>query len=347
MRDHVKEYYGQTLGGSQDLQTDACCTLEAPPAHILAIEKNIHPEVSSHYYGCGLVVPDALAGLDVLDLGSGSGKDVYLLAALVGERGRVVGVDMTDEQLAIAERHIDHHRDAFGFAQSNVEFHHGYIEKLDALGFGDASFDLVVSNCVINLSTDKRAVLEQVYRLLRNGGEMYFSDVYADRRIPDELACDPLLYGECLSGALYWRDFLELARACGFSDPRLVEDRPLTIDNDSIRERVGDITFYSATYRLFKADNLEPGAEDYGQMASYRGSIDHAPDNLRFDKQHQFETGQPLAISGNTAQMLKQSRFAEHFDIRGDADHHYGHFFRDEADIPFDREHNSAVQQCC
>ena len=347
MRDHVKEYYGQTLAGSQDLQTDACCTLEPPPAYICAVEQKIHPEVSSHYYGCGLVVPDALEGLEVLDLGSGSGKDAYLLAALVGERGRVVGIDMTDQQLAIAQRHLEYHRDAFGFAQSNVEFRHGYIEKLDALGFGDNSFDLVVSNCVINLSTDKRAVLQQVYRLLRHGGEMYFSDVYADRRIPEALANDPLLYGECLSGALYWRDFIDLARECGFTDARLVEDRPLTIDNDSILERVGDITFYSATYRLFKADALEPADEDYRQTATYLGSIEHAADGITFDKQHRFETGQPTAIGGNTARILQQSRFAGHFEIVGDDACHYGPFNTSASDIPFDHEASNVVKQCC
>ncbi|NNC54105.1 MAG: methyltransferase domain-containing protein, partial [Pseudomonadales bacterium] len=180
MLDHVKDYYGKTLQSSDDLQTDACCTLDAPPAHLQGIFTKLHDEVVKRYYGCGLVAPSALHGLRILDLGSGSGRDVYVLSALVGEQGSVVGVDMTDEQLAVARQYREFHADAFGHANSNVEFHKGYIEKLDALGFADNSFDLIISNCVINLSPDKDAVLQQAYRLLKPGGEMYFSDVYAD-----------------------------------------------------------------------------------------------------------------------------------------------------------------------
>src|SRR5690606_25122218 len=141
-------------------------------------------------------------------LGCGAGRDVYALSALVGESGSVIGVDMTDEQLAVANRHRGYHAQAFGFARSNVTFLHGYIEKLDALDLPDNSIDILVSNCVINLSPDKEAVLKQVHRLLKPGGEMYFSDVYCDRRVPAQLMEDPVLYGECLSGALYWNDFI-------------------------------------------------------------------------------------------------------------------------------------------
>jgi len=94
----------------------------------------IHPEVLARYYGCGLVSPPLLEGCRVLDLGCGSGRDVYALAQLVGERGEVVGVDMTPEQLAVARRHEDYHREAFGFARSNVRFLEGYIERLGELG---------------------------------------------------------------------------------------------------------------------------------------------------------------------------------------------------------------------
>lgn len=155
---------------------------------------------------------DPRPGETLLDLGRGSGRDVYLLSRLVGEGGEVVGVDMTAEQLGIAERHRDYHRERFGYKRSNVRFLEGRIEHLDALGLEPGGFDLIVSNCVINLSPDKSAVLAQAFSLLKPGGELYFSDVYADRRVPAELAADPILYGECLAGALYWNDFLHLAR---------------------------------------------------------------------------------------------------------------------------------------
>lgn len=337
MHEQVQDYYGKTLQGSEDLKTDACCTLEAPPQAIKEILAKIHPEVSSHYYGCGLVSPELLKGLRILDLGSGSGRDAYTLAALVGESGSVVGIDMTDEQLAIANRHLDYHAEAFGYKQSNVEFKKGYIEKLDELGLEDNSFDLIISNCVINLSPDKEAVLKQAHRLLKPGGEMYFSDVYADRRIDKSLIDDPVLYGECLSGALYWNDFHNLAKHCGFADPRLVEDRPLGIDNNDIEAKVGHIGFYSATYRLFKIAELEPACEDYGQAVIYKGGIVGQEENYLLDKHHLIAAGKIFPVCGNTYRMLKQTRLSSQFEFIGNWDKHFGIFEGCGSVLPYDK----------
>jgi len=332
----VRDYYGKTLKSGADLKTDACCSPSDLPRAVKEALAKVSDEVVSRYYGCGLTIPSELSGLNVLDLGSGSGRDCYLLSQLVGKAGRVTGVDMTDEQLAVAERNRAHHAKTFGYG--NVEFVKGDISRLDEIGLKDASFDLIVSNCVINLARDKAAVLRQARRVLKEGGEMYFSDVYADRRVPEELKNDPVLYGECLGGALYWNDFLQLAKGAGFSDPRLVESRPLALDKGPIRERAGHIGFYSATYRLFKLDGLEPACEDYGQAVRYKGTIADAPQAFQLDGHHRFEAGRIMTVCGNTALMLEKSRFSRHFDFFGDMTKHFGIFPGCGTNMPFSTE---------
>ncbi len=348
MHEQVQEYYGKELNHSGDLKTDACCTVDSIPEYLKPIMAKIHPEVSGKYYGCGLVAPEKLKGMRILDLGSGSGQDCYVLSALVGETGSVVGVDMTDEQLAVAEKHIDFHRQAFEYQKANVSFNKGYIEKLDELGLEDESFDIIVSNCVINLSPNKEAVLEQAHRLLKPGGEVYFSDVYADRRVPENLVDDPVLYGECLSGALYWNDFNSLAKSAGFFDPRLVSSRPLAIGNTDVQEKIGHINFYSAVYRLFKLGGLEPACEDYGQAVIYKGGIPHCEEAFELDAHHYIEKGKVFPVCGNTWKMLAETRFAEFFEFVGDFSTHYGIFEGCGVSLPFEGDESSEeTGGCC
>ena len=229
----------------------------------------------------------------MLDLGSGSGRDTYILAQLVGSAGDVVGVDMTDEQLATANGHLAWQQERFGYAPSNVRFLKGYIEKLDELDLAPESFDVIVSNCVINLSVDKQAVFRGAFRLLKPGGELYFSDVYCDRRLPDYVRADPVLYGECLGGALYWNDFLPIAKEAGFLDPRLVTSKPIGITNEAVKQKLGLAKFFSATYRVFKLDGLETACEDYGQAVVYKGSCPRYDRKLRT---HWVMTTVPMSV---------------------------------------------------
>jgi SAM-dependent methyltransferase len=333
MRDTVKNYYGQQLQSSNDLKTSACCDANQLPNWLKPLLAQVHPEISARYYGCGLIAPLPLEGYRVLDLGCGSGRDCYLLAQLVGSTGSVLGVDMTEEQLSLAERHHGWHAKTVGY--DNVKFRLGYIEELEALDLADASFDVIVSNCVVNLSPRKDKVLSEVFRLLKPGGEFYFSDVYADRRVPAALRHDPLLYGECLGGALYWNDFLALAKAAGFTDPRLVEDRPIMLTDPAVQEKVGAVRFYSATYRLFKLAGLEDHCEDYGQAVIYRGGIPHSEHLFQFDKHHLMEKGRIFPVCGNTYRMLNTTRFASFFDFFGNTDTHYGIFPGCGAAMPF------------
>jgi SAM-dependent methyltransferase len=321
----VRRYYGEVLRATRDLKTSACCAGDPVPVHLRALVADVHPEIRERFYGCGLPLPPALAGCTVLDLGCGTGRDCYVLSRLVGEHGRVIGVDMTAEQLAVARRHRDWHAERYGYARSNVDLREGYIEDLRALDLADQSVDVVISNCVVNLSPDKPRVFREIFRVLKPGGELYFSDVFADRRIPAELRHDPVLVGECLAGALYHEDFRRLVAAAGCGDARVVASDPITLDDPEIDRRIGMVTFRSRTIRAFKLA-LEDRCEDYGQIATYRGTITDLPHAFELDDHHRFETGRPMLVCGNTADMLARTRYAPHFEVGGDKRRHFGLF---------------------
>lgn len=349
MDEAVKRYYGEVLQSTADLRTSACCTAEAPAGHVRAALALVPAEVQARYYGCGLVLPDAIEGARVLDLGCGAGRDCYAIAALVGERGAVVGVDATPAQLEVARRHRDAHARRLGYARPNLEFVEGDLERLADCGLAAGSFDLIVSNCVVNLVRDKAALLGEAHRLLRPGGEMYFADIYADRRVPAELVADDALRAECLAGALYWNDFVNLAKASGFADPRLVADRPVTVDDPALAARTGSIRFWSATWRLWKIPGLEPACEDYGQAVRYRGTVGHCPDRLVLDRHHAFEAGRVEAVCGNTFRMLAESRFGPHFDFMDGPGRHFGIFRGCGLAMPFGEAAPGPVSSgsCC
>ena len=321
----VQDYYGKVLKSSADLQTSACCLAESMPLHLSALLKDIHPEVKDRFYGCGSPIPPALEGATVLDLGSGSGRDCFMLSKLVGEQGRVIGLDMTDEQLAVARKHVGFHAEKFGYKKPNTEFLQGYIEDLGGAGIADNSVDLVISNCVLNLSPDKARVFKEIFRVLKPGGELYFSDVFADRRIPKHLATDAVLLGECLGGALYIEDFRRIMAQSGCLDARVLSSTPLAINNPDIERKAGYIKFYSMTVRAFKI-NFEDRCEDFGQVAYYLGTLPEYPHQFALDDHHLFKTGQPMLVCGNTADMITATRYARHFRVTGDKSVHYGLF---------------------
>lgn len=322
----VKEYYGKVLTNTKDLKTTACCTSESMPAHHKEILANIDDEIMTKFYGCGSPLPEAIEGKTVLDLGCGSGRDVYLASKLVGSDGYVIGIDMTEEQLDVAKRHIDSQMRKFGFNEPNVDFRKGYIEDLALAGIEDNSVDIIISNCVINLSPEKKAVFSEIFRVLKPGGELYFSDVFADRRVPEELLDDPVLHGECLSGALYVEDFRRLLQEFGCPDYRVVAGHDIEIENPEIEQKVGMINFRSLTIRAFKLDLLEDICEDYGQVVTYLGTIPECPHQFILDDHHIFQTGKPMLVCGNSAAMVQETRFGEHFSVTGDRSVHFGAF---------------------
>jgi arsenite methyltransferase len=162
-------------------------------------------------YGCGN--PVAIAGLQpgevVLDLGSGAGLDCFLASRQVGASGRVIGLDMTDEMLALAEQN------RAKLSVDNVEFRKGLIEEIP---LRDASVDVIISNCVINLSTDKDAVFRESFRTLKPGGRFQIADVVLRREISEAERADVELWAMCKSGALVVEDYAARLRSVGFVD---------------------------------------------------------------------------------------------------------------------------------
>jgi len=310
IRDDVKEYYGKVLKTKNDLQTNACTMPDTRmPKYIRDALSMISDEVTSKYYGCGLVSPEQLEGMHILDLGSGSGQDSFVLAKLTGEKGRVTGVDMTEEQLEVARRNIPYHMEKFGYGSENVNFVHGYLENLAEAGLKDNSFDILVSNCVINLCADKKAVLSEALRVLKVGGEMYFSDVYADRELSDEIRNHKVLWGECISGAMDWKKLVNLCAEVGFAKPRLVSSKTMEVDKEELKEILGEAKFVSAVYRLFKL----PEALEKSSNVIYEGGILGSEDSLVLDHRYTFPKGDPVLVDSELITILKSSRFADDF----------------------------------
>jgi arsenite methyltransferase len=174
----------------------------------------------------------------VLDLGSGAGKDVFLAARKVGPPGKVIGVDMTGEMVALARKNAVKFTATTGLA--NVEFAEGEIEGLP---LPDASVDVVISNCVINLSPDKPQVFREVYRVLKPGGRMIVSDIVLNRPLPPQFKDDADLYAACIAGALLREDYVAAIRAAGFAKVEVLSDHTYQASNaggDPVTEGISD-----------------------------------------------------------------------------------------------------------
>ncbi|MBR6259395.1 MAG: methyltransferase domain-containing protein [Oscillospiraceae bacterium] len=258
IREKVKSYYSELtkLKGGELASAVCSCASDCIPEPVKKIVSELPEEIIMRYYGCGSPIPDRINGCTVLDLGCGTGRDVYVVSKLTGESGRVIGIDMNEDQLAVAEKYKEEMAGKWGF--SNVTFKKGFIEDLASAGIEDASVDVVISNCVINLSPDKERVFSEIWRVLKDGGVLYFSDIFADRKVPEEINTHPLLLGECLGGSMSHDEFRKVMRQTGWEDFTVVSSRETPINNEEIEKLVGDIRYTSDTVRAVKPVSNAP-----------------------------------------------------------------------------------------
>lgn len=218
IHDVVKERYGSIAAGGASCcgPADCCGDASSSSLYEAGTLDNLPDEVVNLSLGCG--DPVTIAGLKpgerVLDLGSGGGIDCFLAARQVGEAGHVIGVDMTPAMLEKANANKAR------MGVSNVEFRQGQIE---ALPVEDASIDVIMSNCVINLSPDKPAVFREAFRVLKPGGRISVSDIVTEGDFSDELRADAAQWAECVTGAIDVDLYTGMMREAGFSEIKVLD----------------------------------------------------------------------------------------------------------------------------
>ncbi len=220
VREHYAEIARQALTGS----SSSCCGSSSSaasccgPADVIPVEAltgDVPQDVANTSLGCGtpLQIANLQPGEVVVDLGSGGGLDCFLAARVVGPTGRVIGVDMTPEMLALANENTKKVR------ATNVEFRKGFLEDLP---LDDASVDVIISNCVINLSPDKDRTFQEAFRTLKPGGRIAISDIVTRIPLPEALRSNLTSWASCVSGAIPEKEYIEKMHKAGFDDVRKI-----------------------------------------------------------------------------------------------------------------------------
>jgi SAM-dependent methyltransferase len=214
VREEVRRRYGATASGKSSCADDCCTSTEATDLGYSAEDAAAAPEAANLGLGCGnpLAIASLKEGQVVLDLGSGAGFDCFLAAHVVGKSGRVIGVDMTHEMLSKARENAQKN----GFA--NVEFRLGEIE---ALPMADNSVDVIISNCVINLSPEKQRVFNEAFRVLKPGGRLAVADIVSTAPLPDDIKADWATYTGCMAGASQISELERMLKGSGFKEIKI------------------------------------------------------------------------------------------------------------------------------
>jgi len=326
----VRNRYSEAAGKKVEA---LCCPIEYDRQYL----KVIPAEVIERDYGCGDPSKYLQPGETVLDLGSGTGKICFIAAQVVGPEGRVIGVDMNDDMLAMARKYAPTVGNAIGF--HNVEFRKGRIQDLaldlekldadlkanpiqDANSFlaADAraeelrvtapliasdSVDVVVSNCVLNLVEPraKHQLYQEILRVLRKGGRAVISDIVSDELVPDEMQNDPELWSGCISGALTEEAFIKAFVDAGFYGARILKR------DAQPWQTVNGIEFRSLTIEAFKGKQGD--CFERNQAVIYKGPFKEVLD----DDGHRMERGQRYAVCDKTYQLYKKAPYQECFEF--------------------------------
>ncbi len=288
----VREFYGEA---AEKPQADLCCPIKYNSEWLDHIPK----EAIEVFYGCGgpMQEADIREGQTVVDLGSGGGIDCFIAARRVGRTGRVIGVDMTDRMLNLAEQ--NRAKVAKNLGYDNVEFRKGFLESVPV---EDETADLVTSNCVINLSPDKRKVCREIWRILKNTGTVLISDIVTVQELPLHLAVNDRLVGECIGQALTEEQFLSYLEQAGFYG--------VTVTKKIFWKDVEGYPVYSITVRGQKFEKTN-GCVFVGQKAVYHGPFKSVTD----EEGHLFPRNEPVEICTDTAAKLSAPPYNAFFMV--------------------------------
>ena len=330
LEEAVRQRYAD---GARNVEPDLCCPTTYDPELLAAIPQ----EVLERDYGCGNPTQYLRAGDTVLDLGSGSGKVCFLASQVVGPTGRVIGVDMNDEMLAVARRNAPEVARKIEYA--NVEFLKSKIQDLaldlevldgwlarrpvrSAADIADLdaamrdirqarplvpdnSIDVVISNCVLNLvrPEDKKQLFAEIFRVLRRGGRAVISDIVSDEDVPEDLQRNPELWSGCISGAFREDLFLQAFEEAGFYGVTILERQ------ENPWRTVEGIEFRSITVAAYKGK--EGPCWDQKHAVIYRGPFRQVED----DDGHVLKRGIPTAVCEKTYRIYSQEPYRPHFEL--------------------------------
>src|SRR3989338_1003936 len=309
----VQKFYGKA---AEKPQEELCCPIKYDDHEI----SHIPQEVLDRFYGCGspISLSQVKEGETTLDLGSGAGIDCFIAAKKVGALGKVIGIDMTDQMLEVANRCKETVTKNLGY--DVVEFKKGYLEKIPA---PDRSIDLVTSNCVIILSPNKKKVFAEIWRILKDTGRFVVADIVSDISVPISLQAHQELWGECISGSLSEDEFLAQLQKAGFYGISLLKK--------TFWKEVEGVKFYSITVRACNFEKKE-GCKFIGQKAIYLGPYQSIMD----EEGHLFPRGEAVEICTDTAAKLQAEPYMNQFHILEP---------RNQTKIKFEVKENSS--NCC